>query len=462
MAAENGLSDNRTTVHGTWSKRITFILAATGSAVGLGNIWKFPYIAGENGGGAFVLVYLLCIAIVGVPVMMAEVLLGRRGRSSPVNAMRRLTEESGVHGLWTGIGWMGAIAGLLILSYYSVIAGWALHFIVQSAGGVFTGADTAAVGQVFDDLLADPVTLLGWHTLFMVMTMVVVAKGVTRGLGRAVEILMPCLFLLLLIMVAYAVKLGNFAEGLSFLFKFDFSKLTGTSVLIAVGHAFFTLSLGMGAIMAYGAYMPDHAEVGKTVVTVAFLDTMVALIAGMAIFPLVFANGIEPGAGPGLMFVSLPLAFGQMPGGVFFGTLFFLLVSIAAWSSSISLIEPFVAWVVEKRNGSRFKASILLGAVTWLMGLLTVFSFNRMSEHKLFGLTAFDFLDFLTANLMLPLGGLFIAIFVGWIMTKEIVRSELDAEKPKMFALWYWVLRYIAPIAVLVVFAYPLYEKFFK
>ncbi len=454
------MENARSTIHGVWSKRLTFILAATGSAVGLGNIWKFPYITGENGGGAFVLVYLVCIAAVGISVMMAEVLLGRRGRSSPVTAMQTLTKESNVHGVWTGIGWMGAIAGLLILSYYSVIAGWALHFIVQSASGAFEGADSAAVGQVFDSLLADPQTLLGWHTLFMVMTMTVVARGVTQGLGRAVEILMPCLFVLLIIMVGYAVKLGNFSEGLAFLFKVDFSKLSAGSVLTAVGHAFFTLSLGMGAIMAYGAYMPDHAPVGKTVVTVAFLDTLVALVAGMAIFPLVFANGIEPSAGPGLMFVSLPLAFGQMPGGLFFGTLFFVLVSVAAWSSSISLIEPFVAWVVEKKLLSRVGASVVLGIVTWTIGLLTVLSFNEMSDHKLFGLTAFDLLDFITANLMLPLGGLFIAIFVGWIMKREIVRAELDAEPEGLFNLWYTVLRYIAPVAVLVVFAYPLIEKF--
>lgn len=448
-------------MHGIWAGRWTFILAATGSAVGLGNIWKFPYIAGENGGGAFVLVYLLCIAIIGVPVMMAEVLLGRRARKSPIYAMSDLAREAKVSRLWCAIGWSGALAGFLILTFYSVIAGWALAYVGKMINGDFVHAAPETVGNIFSTLLADKGGLIQWHSVFMLMTVGVVAAGVTKGLGVAVRVLMPLLFVLLFVLLWYSSQYGDFSRGFNFLFDFDFSKLTWSGVLVALGHAFFTLSLGMGAIMAYGAYMPSHAEVSKTVVTVALLDTLVALVAGMAIFPIVFAANIEPSAGPGLLFVSLPVAFGNMDSGLLFGSVFFILVSIAAWSSSISLIEPVVSWMVESGRFNRVGAISLVGVTAWLMGLGTVLSFNDWADFKpLLGMTFFDFLDFLTAQIMLPLGGLFIALFVGWKMSKASVREEIAETTDIQFDLWLQMVRWISPLAVAAVFVFLLWDKF--
>ncbi len=448
-------------IHGAWSSRWTFILAATGSAVGLGNIWKFPYIAGENGGGAFVLVYLLCILMVGIPVMVAEVMLGRCGRHSPINTMRYLTEKAGLHGAWNAIGWLGVVAGLMILSYYAVIAGWALHYIGHMASGTFQGVSAEKAGSIFNTLLADRNTLIFWQTIFLLLTVTVVIGGVTKGLGVAVRVLMPLLFVLLVLLLVFGYQQGDFARGFSFLFSFNYKALTWEGVLEALGHAFFTLSLGMGAIMAYGAYMPEHARIGRTVVAVGFLDTLIALVAGLAIFPIVFANPtIEPGSGPGLMFVSLPVAFGNMPGGLLFGSVFFVLVTLAAWSSAFSLIEPAVAYLVESRNFHRITANLLLGLLAWVVGLGSVLSFNVWSESRIAGFNFFEFMDFLTSSVMLPLTGLFIAIFVGWIMRPQSVRDELSDESDRVFWLWRIIVRYVSPLAVLVVFVMGIYKTF--
>jgi len=450
-------SDFRLSVHGQWSGRLAFILAATGSAVGLGNIWKFPYITGDNGGGAFVLVYLICIAMVGIPVMMAEILIGRRGQLSPINTMALLSSEENRHGVWRGLGWMGAIAGLLILSYYSVIAGWAIAYVMRMASGVFVGATADGANSIFAALVSDPERLLAWHSLFIVSTMLVVARGVQHGLERAVRFLMPLLLVMLLILVGYAATTGAFSQALTYLFAPDFSKLSSEAVLVAMGHAFFTLSLGMGAIMAYGAYLPKNISIAKTTFAIAGADTAVALLAGMAIFPIVFSNGMEPAAGPGLIFKTLPIAFGQMESGLIFGTLFFLLIVFAAWTSAISLIEPMVAWLVENKNMSRERASVYMGLLTWFIGIGSVLSFNvwekvTWSVPGLFtNLNFFDTLDFLTANIMLPLGGLFIAIFVGHLMSKTKVTEELDTS-PMLYKIWYFMIRYVTPLLVIIVF----------
>jgi len=438
-------------MHGLWRSRWLFILAATGSAVGLGNIWKFPYITGENGGGAFVLVYLACICLIGIPVMIAEVTLGRLGRQSPINTMHSLVKDQGVPKFWGGIGWMGAVAGFLILSFYSVVAGWSLAYVFRMAGGAFDGATGESVGGIFSDLLSNPEALLGWHTIFMVLTIGIVARGVNKGLEKAISVLMPLLFLILLLLLGYSLSTEGFGAGFEFLFSFDFSKINRESIIVALGHAFFTLSLGMGAIMAYGAYMPQKASVGKTVLMVAGLDTLIALIAGLVIFPIVFSNGLEAGAGPGLLFQTLPLAFSQMPAGTLFGTLFFLLVAFAALSSAISLAEPVVAWAVESKGMSRASAASWIGIVIWALGIGSLLSFNLWSDYTLFGKTFFDSLDFLTANILLPLGGLLIAIFVGWMMHQKDVEQEVRMESPVMYNVWRFVLKFIAPVAVAIV-----------
>ena len=446
------MTDIKKSIHGEWSSRFAFILAATGSAVGLGNIWKFPYITGENGGGAFVLVYLMCVVAIGVPIMIAETMIGRRGRQSPINTMQSLSEEAGADRNWHYLGWLGVIAGFLILSYYSVIAGWAMSYVLKAIGGSFNGGDAKQINELFDSFIASPLQLVFWHTLFMLATMAVVVRGVQGGLEKAVRFLMPTLFVLLILLVGYAMTTGAYEQGLQFMFNPDFSKITGSSILTAMGHAFFTLSLGMGAIMVYGSYLPKHVSIAKTSFIIAGADTAVALLAGIAIFPIVFANNLEASAGPGLIFQTLPIAFGQMAGGQVFGTLFFVLLVFAALSSSISLIEPAVAWLVENQGHSRKKACVWAGLLTWLLGLGTVFSFNIWSDFKIFDRTIFDLLDYLTANLLLPIGGFFIAVFAGWIMKQQHSEEELEMTNAVGYQTWRILVRFVSPAAVFLVF----------
>lgn len=440
-----------TSIHGMWSTRLAFILAATGSAVGLGNIWRFPYTTGENGGGAFVLVYLLCVAAVGIPIMMAEVMLGRRGRQSPINTMRTLAEREGKHPAWQLLGWMGIVAGFTILSFYSVVAGWTLAYVFRAASGAFQGVGADEIAAAFGAFVSDPERMLAWHTIFMVLSVLVVARGVASGLERAVRVLMPALFVLLVAMVGYAMSTGHFGEGVAYLFKPDFSKLGTSGVLDAMGQAFFSLSLGMGAIMIYGSYLTSHASIGRNAVIIAGMDTLVAILAGLAIFPIVFANGLEPELGSGMVFKVLPIAFGQMPGGQLFGTLFFVLLVFAAWTSAISLLEPVVAWLVENRGFSRVRASVLAGVTVWLLGIVSLLSLNVWAGFKVFGMGFMDLFEFLAANVLLPLGGLLIAVFAGWVLSRASSTDELDTG-PRAYALWRFLIRYVAPIGVAIVF----------
>jgi NSS family neurotransmitter:Na+ symporter len=465
------MARQRASIHGQWSSRMAFVLAATGSAVGLGNIWKFPYIAGENGGGAFVLVYLICIAMIGIPIMIAEVMLGRRGRQSPINTMRALAGDEAVGGHWELLGWAGVAAGFLIMSYYSVVAGEALAYVFRTASGMFDGATADGVHSIFRRFVSDPEALLAWHTIFSAMTMIVVARGVRSGLEQAVRFMMPALLVLLLLLVGYAMDTGRFVDAVKFLFQPDFTKITAGGVLVAMGHSFFTLSLGMGAIMVYGSYLRTDTSIAKTTVLIALADTAVALLAGLAIFPIVFSHGLQPAQGPGLIFQTLPLAFGHMPGGTFFGSCFFVLLVFAAWSSAISLIEPAVAWLVENRGVSRVNAVVWVGTLAWLLGIASIYSAAGVTLRDivagiggLFGvhglqlsagfynMTVFGLIDYLTANIMLPLGGLSIAVFAGWAMRRRSVEDELDIRNPWLFGLWYTVVRFVTPIAVIVVF----------
>lgn len=447
---------------GLWSSRFAFILAATGSAVGLGNIWKFPYVTGENGGGAFVLVYLLCIAIIGVPIMMAEIFIGRSGRHNPIGSMKLVAERNLRSPAWRISAVIGMLAAFAILSFYSVIGGWAASYVSHAAMGDFTGGTAESVGNLFSGLLASPMQLLAWHTLFMALVVLVVSRGLKHGLERAVTILMPALFVLLLITVGYATTTGHFGEAVSFLFTPDFSALTINGVLVALGHAFFTLSLGMAIMMAYGSYLGRDIAVGRTAVSIGLMDTVVALLAGLAIFPVVFANGLEAGAGPGLIFQTLPLAFGNMPMGSLFGTLFFILLVFAAWTSGISLLEPVVEWVEENTSMGRSGSALSVGFLCWLLGITTILSLNVWSDvtplamfERFEGQTIFDLLDFFTANIMLPLSGLLTAIFVGWFVAKESLKDDLNLSSGA-FSLWLNMLRFITPVAVVIVFLYNL------
>ena len=436
-----------------WSNQTLFILAAVGSAVGLGNIWKFPYITGENGGGAFVLVYLACVLLIGLPVLLSEIALGRSGKANPVQAMANLARENNASRLWFLLGLNGVLAGALILSFYTVIAGWGVAYFVESVQGTFNGISAEAVGVHFSGLLANPWELMFWHTVVSIVTVYIVSKGVKSGLEKAIGFMMPGLLIILLVLLGYAMTTGFFGQSFSFLFSPDFSKLSWQAVLTAMGHAFFTLSIGLGTMMVYGSYLSEKYSIVKAGVWIAFADTAVALIAGLIIFSIVFANGLEPGSGPGLLFQTLPIAFGQMPGGWFFGPLFFALVIMAALSSSISLIEPAVSWFDQNWGIKRKKAAWLLGSLIWFIGIGTVLSFNEWSEvHFLGDRTFFDSVDFITANIMLPLGGLLMAMFVAWVMTPEHRKAEIDLSAGLMK--WFVLdLKWFAPVAILIVFS---------
>ena len=454
----------RISLHGHWSSRMAFILAVTGSAVGLGNIWKFPYIAGQNGGGAFVIVYLICVVAIGMPVMMSEILIGRRGRRNPVATMELLGEEEANAGSWRLVGLLGVLAGILILSYYSVIAGWTLAYVVKSASGSFGGASAAEIGSQFGGFISDWRMVVLCHTLFMGITVLVVARGVERGLEQAVRFMVPALLLLMLALLGYSLNSGYFGDGLSFMFTPKFDELSWDGVLAAMGQAFFSLSIGMGAIMAYGAYLPEETSITGASTAVVTADTSIAILAGLVIFPLVFANGLDPAGGPGLVFVTLPVAFGQMTGGTFFATVFFVLLSFAAWTSAIGLMEPAVAWVVERYHQTRKKAAIVIGFLIWSLGLASALSFNVLSDFRFLidvdtdgdGIldakgTIFDNVDFLTSNIMLPLGGVFISIFAGWVMCRNSTADELGGAGTT-YKFWRFLARFVAPIGISFVF----------
>ncbi len=446
MSGKNPAATNK-----TWSNRWTFMLAAAGSAIGLGNIWKFPYITGEYGGGAFVLVYLVCILVMGVPLLMAETLIGRHTRLSPLNSMKKLSSDLGVSKLWQSIAWMGMLCGFLILSFYSVIAGWSLSYAWDLVTGVFTGMNAEQVGREFGALTASVSRQTGFHTLFMVITLAITARGIHKGLEKGLQIMMPALFVLLLVMLGYSIlETGQFARGAEFMFSVDFSKMTGEAITAALGQAFFTLSLGMCALMAYGAYMPSSNSIGRTAINVAVLDTIMAIVSGLIVFPIVFANGMEPAAGPGLLFVSMASAFANMPMGELFGFIFFVLVGIAALSSAISLVEPVVSWMIERTSLTRPVATILLCAAVWFVGLGTVFSFTGDFKTSMFDKNFFDLIDFLTNSILMPLGGVLIAVFAGWKMKRSVLMNQL-ALNVGMFNLWRAMIRVVVPVCVGVV-----------
>ena len=444
---------------GAWKNRYTFMLATAGSAIGLGNIWKLPYMIGVNGGSAFVLVFIACIFFVGIPLMMTEVMLGRRAQKNPLDGMASLATEANVAHYWKYLGGMGMLTGLLILGFYSVIGGWVLAYILEAGTGTFSNIEATQSAANFDALLASPAKLLFWHSLFMLMTMGVVARGVNSGLEKANNILIPSLFAILLVLLGYSLSVGDMQAAYRFMFSPDFSKITPVAVLSALGHAFFSLSLGMGAVMVYGSYLTRDVSIARTSIYIALADTMLGLLVGLAIYSLVFANHLAPNAGPGLIFQTLPIAFGHMPGGNFIGTLFFILVAFAAWTSSISLVEPAIAWVSEtlsfkNRKIKRGMSCLVLGLVVWLLGVAVLLSFNEWKDIKIiFNLNIFETLDKITSTILLPLGGLLMAIFSGYFMKNHHVQQELNLSN-SAFKLWRITNNCIAPIAILAVFLY--------
>lgn len=437
--------------HAQWSSRLGFVLAATGSAVGLGNIWKFPYMIGQSGGAAFVLVYLACISLIGVPILVSEWLLGRRGQKNPISTLSTIARENGRSRNWAVFGATGILASFLILAFYSVIGGWALAYIVKAGTGAFTGMNGDTAGSVFNGMLADPGTLLIWHTAFMVITAWVVAMGVTGGLERASKLMMPGLFILLLILIGYAMTTGSFGRAVDFMFTPNWELVTGKVILAALGHAFFTLSLGMGIMLAYGSYLGKDVNLLSTARTVVIIDTLVAIGAGLAIFPIVFANNLDPAAGPGLVFVTLPLAFGSISGGLILGVLFFVLLSFAALTSSISLLEPVVELLEERMGLGRRAATLIPAIAAWALGIAALLSFNVWSDVLILDRNIFDLLDQLTSKFLLPLTGLGIIVFAAWRLDLRGITTELGLSGAGA-TLWTILSRFVAPIGVLVVF----------
>lgn len=443
-------------VQENWSSNWGFILAAVGGAVGLGNLWKFPYMAGENGGGAFVLLYLVAVVLIALPILVAELLLGRSGRASPPHAMENVARSSGQSEHWRMVGGMGMLVGFLILTFYSVIGGWVLCYIVKAVSGQFPGFDASTSAGSFEDLLASPVELTLWHGVFMLLTAAIVARGIAHGIEKAVKFLMPALFVLVAFLVIYSAFVGDFSGALAYLFSFDASKINPTVVLEAVGQAFFSIGIAMGLMMIYGAYVPKSFSLLRSSCIIAGADTLIALLAGLMIFPIVFSHGLAADQGPGLIFVTLPIAFGDMPAGVLVATLFFILLAFAALSSSISILEPAVAWMGSSFGLSRAAACTLTAILAFLIGLLSVISFNVGADHlPAFMSTFFDspdyfaFFDNLTSNFLMPLGAILMSLFVGWRLERARLSNELDLRDGRLLGAWLVLLRYVVPIAIL-------------
>ena len=441
--------------HSQWSSRMGFMLAAAGSAVGLGNIWKFPYMAGEMGGSAFVLTYLLFMFLIGLPILVLEWLIGRRGQKNPIHTMEDVAVSEGRSRSWKWVGIIGVLGSFLILSFYSVIGGWATDYIFLAIKGTFNGVDGAGTGQIFNDFLGNVNSLLIWHTVFMAANTLIVALGVGAGLERSCKIMMPGLGILLLVLVGYAAYVSgpSFGQAFKFLFTPNLSVLNGTAILAALGHAFFSLSLGMGIMMAYGSYLGKDVNLLSTARTVVILDVIVAMLSGMAIFPLVFANGLEAGSGPGLIFVTLPIAFGNMAGGTILGCLFFIFLTFAALTSSISLLEPTVELLEEKTHMGRKTATVVSSVFIWALGIACILSFNEWSDVKLFDKNIFDLLDYLTSKIMLPVTGLGTVVFGAWMMNQKRIREELNLNE-FWFSIWTVVSRFIVPVAVIFILIY--------
>lgn len=449
------MARNKSGKRAHWSSQLTFILALTGAAVGLGNIWKFPYMAGDNGGSAFVMIYILAVVLIGLPVMIAEIVIGRRSQMNPVDALSTLARQEKHSKHWSLLGWWGMLGLLITLSFYSVIAGWSIFYLVKSLAGALVLQSDQHLTHIWRGFLASPGEMTLYHLLFMFLTFFVVAKGVNKGLEMANIYMMPLLFVILLLLVLYAASTTGhyFGEAWHFLFDFKIQKVTGAVVINAVGHAFFTLAVGVGAMEMYGSYLSKSTSIGKSVAVTAFLDVLTAFLSGMAIFPVLFMNHIAPQEGPGLMFLALPMAFSHMWMGRWMGTLFFVLLLFAAWTSSINIAEPMVAMLCEKTRFSRVQVCWIIGIIAALLGLISVFSFNIWQHVRIFGtFDLFTAITDLSTNIFLPVGGIFYALFAGWVMKKSHTRSELAFKQNWVYSVWLCLTRVIAPIGILIVF----------
>lgn len=430
-----------------WSSQLNFILVTAGAAVGLGPIWKFPYMAGENGGGAFVLISFLAMFFIGVPIMLGEISLGKIARANPVASMRILAEQNNLSKKWTLLGWWGALALILVLSFYSVIAGWSIAYIFKLWTGQLHGKSAVEILQLWNNFLNNPLELMFWHTVFMFCTMYVVSRGVNQGLEKASKIMMPGLFLVLLILMLYSATIGDFARAWRFLFTPDFSKLTPLVALNALGQAAFALAIGAGCMLTYGCYVPSEAKLSKDCLLIASMLIVSSIISGLAMFPLVFAYNLPVAGGPGLMFTVLPIAFNAMPFGLLFGGLFFIMLWFAAWTSSISMAEPLIVILDGEFKSTRGKSAVIIGCIAWTIGTITLLSFNILR-----GSNIFDYIADFATNIILPTGGLAFAIFAGWKMPAQIMQTTMNIQSQPSFKAWQVLIKYLAPVGILSVF----------
>jgi len=439
----------------SFTSKFGVVAAAAGSAIGLGNIWRFPYVVGENGGGAFLFIYLLFILGIGIPVMMSEFTIGRRSQRNPFGAFKKLAPGKP----WFLIGLMGVVAAFMILSFYAAVAGWTLEYLIQSVSNAFEGKSSEELTGMFNSFRGGSIRPVLWMLIFMFLTAWIIISGVQKGIEKYTKVLMPILLILIIILDIRALTLPGGGKGLSFLFEPDFSKISGKTVLEALGQAFFSLSIGMGTLITYGSYIRKNENLASTAFSVSLADTFIAILAGIAIFPAVFAFGIDPASEEGLVFITIPKIFDQMPGGYVFSLMFFILLSVAALTSTISVLEVVVAYFVEELKMVRKKATVLAAVSISFLGIFAATSWGWTSDLTLFGLNIFQIMNFTTANILLPVGGFFIVIFVGWSLKAKNAGDELTNSgtfKARYLPVFMFIVKFIAPIAIAMVFLYKL------
>ena len=433
-----------------WSSRFAFVMASVGFAVGLGNIWRFPYVTGENGGSAFVVIYLLCAVAIGIPCLMAELLVGRRGGGSPPRSMAVVAEESGRSKGWSIVGGMGVATAYTIAITYAVVVGWVLWYLARARSAGFAGFDAGIAEATFTGLLTDNQSMMFWTLVGNIIVGSIIYAGVTSGIERAVTVMMPLMFTLLVGLSIYNYFAGGFVETLQWLFTPDFSKVTGATFLAAIGQAFFSIGVGMGGMMTYGAYLPRDFSIARGAATIVMADTLIALLAGFVVFPAVFHFGLDMASGPGLIFQTLPVAFAQMPGGAIFAVLFFIMLAVAGVTSMVGLLESVTSWTKERLAISRQRSALLVvGSVTTL-SVISVLSYNVWESYQLLGMNFNELTEALYYKLVLPLAGLLVALFTGWFMHREHSKNELS-DDANWYGVWRWLTRFIAVPAVAII-----------
>lgn len=444
--------------HSLWTSRWTFLFATAGAAVGLGNVWRFSFLTGQNGGAAFVLVYLAFVFVIGVPIIMAELAIGRMGQLSPIGSIKRIIQLHDASHFWQVIGKLSLVVPFIGFTFYSVVTGWTLYYAGQAITNAFKGVSSVEAQSLFEALTLSPLVTIILQGVVVVATAVIVGNGLRQGIERTTKIMVPGLGVILLLMVAYNVFAADMSSAIEFLFSPNFSELSVTSILLALGQAFFSVGVGVGFMMTYGAYLPKDISIPKAAFVIGSVDTGVALLAGLAIFPIVFATGLDPSEGPGLVFVTMPVAFSAMPFGYILGVTFFLLLFVAAYTTTIGMLEPVVAYLEERWNRGRLALAIWAGLVIWLIGILPGLSDNVLADVRplafITGLadkSIFETFDFITASVLIPINAFLIALFAGWVVSVETFKSELGFRSDALFNVWIVLMRYMVPLAVLVI-----------